>query len=649
MLSSANHDTYVSSGVTLTPLHNGFNIRQQEAGGTVLSDIQQIGSHDLLGASQDRSLAPFKEAISWEKAPCNGLFGADADWLHPAEPSPTLAEDELTGIENGIPLLDPDQLTAQDLSFGLYGRLETSDAFNPTRPGRYKDDYWLRSSTGNQVQIDMMSSELDAYLQIINPQTGQVIAFDDDGGDGFNARLTFTLNANVDYIVRTTSFWQYETGLYSLVINATSQAPVPPEQPQLPQFSDIYGYGLVDAAAAVAMAINADRFPDVPNWGGFNWANDMINAPEVWNQGYTGEGVVIAVVDTGVDYNHVDLRQNIWINPGETPGNGIDNDGNGFVDDIIGWNFVSNNNNPMDDGGHGTHVAGTAAAAHNSIGITGVAHNAAIMPVKVLDQNGSGTAQWVADGIRYAADNGAHVINLSLGSSGPSSLIEEAVRYATTLGAFVVMAAGNSSGSAPNYPARFATDYGVSVGAVGRDRQIADFSNRAGSDSQLHHLMAPGVGIYSTMPGNRYSSMNGTSMATPHVAGVVALMLNANPNLSHDQIRHILIQSGVSAESLDLPIEEQPLLDEEVVRVALSLSRRTLDMLPVVDESQDLILEQLSLLQEVNSILPSLVQSSPTFQLPRHVSYSTGSQADGSEDLLLGTWAAEALVQSLAG
>ncbi|MCS7227214.1 MAG: S8 family serine peptidase, partial [Gloeomargarita sp. SKYB31] len=235
---------------------------------------------------------------------------------------------------------------------------------------------------------------------------------------------------------------------------------------------------------------------------------------------------------------------NMWLNSREIPGNRIDDDGNGFVDDVYGWDFVNNDNDPMDGNGHGTHVAGTIAALRNDFGITGVAYNARIMPVRVLDDRGSGLTSWVARGIRYAADNGAHVINLSLGG-GFSQVVYDAIRYATSRGAVVVMAAGNDGWPNPGHPAWSATEFGLSVGAVNQNNQIAWFSNRAGTDPNRRHVVAPGVEILSTTPNNTYRMYNGTSMATPHVAGVVALMLSANPNLTPAQARDIIAGSAI--------------------------------------------------------------------------------------------------------
>ncbi|MFN6471567.1 MAG: S8 family peptidase [Nostoc sp. SerVER01] len=303
------------------------------------------------------------------------------------------------------------------------------------------------------------------------------------------------------------------------------------------------GYGLINSAAAVARVTGQNTFADVPDIGGNNWGADLVKAPEVWAQGYTGQGVVVAVVDTGVDYNHEDLRNNIWTNANEIADNGIDDDGNGYVDDSYGWNFSGNNNNTLDGNGHGTHVSGTIAAENNNYGVTGIAYNAKIMPVKVLNDSGSGSYSSIAKGIRYAVDNGADVINLSLGGRYSNRTLESAIDYASSKGVVVVMAAGNDGDSSPDYPARYASKSGIAVGAVDRNNNIADFSNRSGT-SEISYVTAPGVNVYSTVPNNQYDTYSGTSMAAPHVAGVVALMLSANSNLTDAQVRQIVAETA---------------------------------------------------------------------------------------------------------
>lgn len=304
------------------------------------------------------------------------------------------------------------------------------------------------------------------------------------------------------------------------------------------------GYGLINAAAAVGKAVGQSPFADVPDLGGNNWGADLLKAPEVWAKGYTGQGVVVAVLDTGVDYNHDDLKGNIWTNSNEIADNGNDDDGNGYVDDFYGWNFDSNNNNTLDVESHGTHVSGTIAGQNNGFGVTGIAYDAKIMPVKVLDDEGAGSYTSISKGIYYAVDHGANVINLSLGGSSTNDTMQTAIEYASSKGVVVVMAAGNDGGFQPGYPARYADKWGIAVGAVDKNNNMADFSNRAGMNP-LTYVTAPGVDVYSTVPGNQYASYSGTSMASPHVAGVVALMLSANPNLTDAQVRQIVSETAV--------------------------------------------------------------------------------------------------------
>lgn len=330
---------------------------------------------------------------------------------------------------------------------------------------------------------------------------------------------------------------------YNLNLSATSVPVTPNISTPLGAFNTDYGYGLVNANAAVSLTLNrSNPFPALPDLGGNNWALDVINAPEVWNQNITGNGIVVAVVDTGVDYTHPDLDGNIWRNPGEIAGNGIDDDRNGYIDDIRGWDFVSGDNNPMDLDwdGHGTHVAGAIAAERNNFGITGVAYNAKIMPVRVLDTFGDGFLNNIAAGIRYAADNGANVINLSLGSEfNSSNVVNDAIQYANNKGSVVVMAAGNAGLGQPGYPARNADRWGIAVGSIDVSGRMDDDSNRAGS-RPLDYVVAPGVDIYSTTPDNTYETYSGTSMSTAQVSGVAALVLNANPNLTPAQVEYIL-------------------------------------------------------------------------------------------------------------
>lgn len=436
----------------------------------------------------------------------------------------------------------------------INGRLSQTDNANSQRRDRYADDYALSGlSVGQRVRVDLSSPEFDAYLQIINARTGAVLHKNDDIDVlNKNASLAFTVQAGVQYRIRVTSFEADETGRYRLSTrSATSSAPVS-------LFSRDAGYGLVDAAKAVAQAAARNPFGNVPNLGGNQWQLDTLNVPEVWAQGFTGQGITVAVLDTGLDYNHSDLQGNLWQNPGEVADNGLDDDGNGFVDDVRGWNFVdTDSNDPRDVRKHGTHVAGTIAAVNNGFGATGVAPSAKIMPVRVIggadDRNDNRFDANVAAGIRYAVQNGARVINLSLGNylgDPPMRQTKAALKVAQRAGVVAVMASGNereSGANRPIQPADFARNgLGIAVGAVDRRRRVASFSNPAGNQ-RLNFVMAPGVDVRSTLPEGQYSpGWNGTSMATAYVSGVVALMLSANPNLTATQVAAILTKTAAA-------------------------------------------------------------------------------------------------------
>ncbi|MFB8795730.1 MAG: S8 family serine peptidase [Microcoleus sp.] len=264
-------------------------------------------------------------------------------------------------------------------------------------------------------------------------------------------------------------------------------------------FDSRFGYGLVNAAAAVAKAEGAATFPDVPDLGGDEWGQDLVKAPEVWAQGLTGDGIVIAVIDSGVDYNHPDLTGNIWSNSGENgvdaqgrnkANNGLDDDGNGFVDDFHGWDFVNNDNDPMDDNNHGTHISGLVAAKRDGVGITGVAPTAKIMALKILDRGGLGKIRDEINAINYAVANGANIVNVSLGGLQLNNDELNAIRAAEAKGVIVISAGGNDARPQVDYPARFAAEVGIAVGSIQRNNQFSSFSNLAGTEV-IDYFIAP--------------------------------------------------------------------------------------------------------------------------------------------------------------
>ena len=261
-----------------------------------------------------------------------------------------------------------------------------------------------------------------------------------------------------------------------------------------------------------------------------------IKAENAWDICRGTQGVTIALIDTGVDYSHPELAKNMWVNFKETPGNGIDEDGNGRSDDYRGWSFLDENDNVMDTNGHGTFCAGIIGAeANNGIGVAGVCWGAKIMALKVFTGNSDYTSDEVCTrAILYAVDNGAKIISASWGSYNNSALLNDAIKYATDRGVVCVFAAGNDNSSQPYYPA--SNPLAISVGATDNRDRKASFSNYG----DWVDVFAPGVGIYSTLPGNTYGTESGTSMSCPYVAGVIGLMLSQNPNLSPAEIKQII-------------------------------------------------------------------------------------------------------------
>ncbi|HUH98247.1 MAG TPA: S8 family serine peptidase [Anaerolineales bacterium] len=266
-----------------------------------------------------------------------------------------------------------------------------------------------------------------------------------------------------------------------------------------------------------------------------------IQVPQAWDALPTLQPVLVAVLDTGVNIAHPDLMNSIWQNSAEASGApGVDDDSNGYVDDLHGWNFVGGNNDVNDDNGHGTHLAGIiAASANNKIGIAGIAPNARILPLKVLDKNGYGSYANVADGIVYATNMGARIIELGFSGTGSSELMQNAINYALAHNVLMVAAAGNSGNSTTYYPAGYLGV--VAVSALDNNDNPASFSS-SGNDISLS---APGVGIVSTGLSDNYPYMSGTSMASAEVAGVAALLAGEPQFSDSADLRSALLGSAL--------------------------------------------------------------------------------------------------------
>ena len=340
---------------------------------------------------------------------------------------------------------------------------------------------------------------------------------------------------------------------------------------------------------------------------GEQWGLSAIGAQSAWDQTRGSPSVVVAGIDTGIDYEHPDLYLNVWINQDEIPAavratlrdanrdglitfydlnapankgkvrdidrngqidaadllsrakhggwsNGRDEGGNGYTDDIVGWDFADGDNTPFDRDGHGTHTAGTiAAVGDNGEGVAGVLWRASIMALRIFGDEGvSASSRAIAAAIRYAADNGARVSNNSWGGGFPSQAIYDAIQYAQSKGHIFVAAAGNESEDVDSswvdeYPAEFGLGNIITVGASDSSGGLAYYSNYGDANVDV---VAPGSNVLSTYPGGGYRRMSGTSMATPHVTGAVALMLSRNPGMTAAQVKAALIRGADQSASL---------------------------------------------------------------------------------------------------
>jgi subtilisin family serine protease len=291
--------------------------------------------------------------------------------------------------------------------------------------------------------------------------------------------------------------------------------------------------------------------PNDPFYALFQWQLPVIGMPQAWDITRGDPSVSIAIVDTGVDSTHPDLAPVMWTNPGETGldangndkrTNGIDDDGDGYVDDWQGWDFVASDNNPADENGHGTHVSGIADARGNDgKGIAGVSWNTRVMPVRVMDANGSGSESDIAAGMAWAVAHGARVINASLGGPDPSQAITDVI--AASPQTLFVFAAGNSSANndvTPTYPCVDSAPNVLCVAATDSSDQLASWSNFGPTTVDL---AAPGDGIWSDWPGGGLTALSGTSMAAPHVSGAAALLFSADPLLTAAGARAALLAS----------------------------------------------------------------------------------------------------------
>jgi subtilisin family serine protease len=277
-----------------------------------------------------------------------------------------------------------------------------------------------------------------------------------------------------------------------------------------------------------------------------------ISAVNAWDVFTGSAAVVVGVIDTGVDYNHPDLASNIFINVNEIPDNGIDDDNNGYIDDVRGWDFVNDDNDPMDDNGHGTHCSGTiGAVGDNGMGVAGVTWDVQIMPLKFLSGGGSGSTADAIDAIEYATMMGVDLTSNSWGGGGFSEAMRLAIEDAGNNNILFVAAAGNSGSdndASPHYPSSYAENNVIAVAATDHNDDLADFSSYGATSVDL---AAPGDEIYSTFPGNSYGTLSGTSMATPHVAGALALVYGRFPTIAALDAKSLILNFADPLPDLD--------------------------------------------------------------------------------------------------
>lgn len=303
-------------------------------------------------------------------------------------------------------------------------------------------------------------------------------------------------------------------------------------------------------------SINDARFSD--QWGFKNtgrnsggWlsrgkAGEDINAEGVWKLTRGNKEVKIAVIDTGVDYTHSDLAANMWVNEAEKNGvDGVDDDGNGYVDDVYGYDFANDDGDPMDGHGHGTHCAGNIGALHNRNGIRGVMNKVKLVSIKFLSDSGRGETEHAIKSVDYAIKVGVNLMSNSWGGGGFSQALKDSIQAAHDAGIVFVAAAGNSradNDAKPTYPANYEVENVITVGAHDGAGKRSSFSNYG---KKTVHIFAPGSNIMSTVPGNRYQKMSGTSMACPIAAGAIGLLMAENPNLTPGEIRDRVIATAV--------------------------------------------------------------------------------------------------------
>lgn len=507
----------------------------------------------LKNQMEEPSLSPIAEDLTIDTAMSSSndssgaaspplLAGGPSPEPDRAEPELRIAEAEERSAHPSDPLLSASKLIREQWS-------EADALGNRDRTAIYHTDEFkypllrVEESWSGKTNELVHRHVMVADHLLVAPHTGV------DAGE-FGQRISaqgFTMSAPV--------------GETAMLVSFDARADDPAELPRrIIALGEIAEYAEPDYLVWPCLEPNDPAYTGNKLWGLHNpggvsgyTAGADIDAPAGWAVRNEAPSIIVAVTDTGIRYDHEDLAANMWRNPGETPGNGIDDDGNGVIDDVFGYNAYDNNGDPMDTQGHGTHCAGTIGArGNNSLGLTGVAWDVQLMAVKFLGPNG-GTTSDAIKVIDYSRQNGAHIINASWGGGGFSHALRNAIAACANAGIPFVAAAGNTgtnNDARPHYPSSYNLPNVVAVAATNANDQLTEFSC-FGQNSV--NIAAPGWQIWSTYSNSisDYRFLQGTSMAAPHVSGALALALAHYPYAGVEELIEALYQSADKLPSLE--------------------------------------------------------------------------------------------------